>query len=103
MQQKQPRVQLATSAIAILGVTAYRDLKTDDKGFKIHSGLASGGQEVKSLKSKIEQGKDGKPATITIKASDGQGITLFATEAEVLFAQSVKPLSKLNRTATSAA
>lgn len=97
MQTKQKRAQIVAYSVAILGVTPYGELKTDEKGFKVNSGTASGNQPVSSLRSKIEQGNNGQQAKITIMAPGGQSITLLATEAEVCFAQNLKPLSNVNR------
>lgn len=75
-------------------VTPYDKLSKDGKGNALHSGVASGGQEVHSVKSKFG-GEPGSP-TLTLMLSNGKEIVMSTGEAEVTFAQLLAKLAAMN-------
>ncbi len=100
MQKKQMQQLhiLAAASLLVTGAVPYSQLKKDESGNAIHSGVASNGQEVHSLRSKIEAAKAGKPATITLtNPSTGAKVTMTTIEAEVAFAQALPELAAINQ------
>lgn len=89
-------------SVLALGVTPYDQLQADKGGNKVHSGIASGEQEVHSLRSSIKFG-NGKPATITLTDPvTGTMLTMSTAAAEVAFAQLLPHLAAINQSGAAA-
>ncbi|OGY99682.1 MAG: hypothetical protein A3B13_01355 [Candidatus Liptonbacteria bacterium RIFCSPLOWO2_01_FULL_45_15] len=93
-------VGLATESIGIsvlaMNVVPQGKLAIDSDGYTLHHGTASGGQQVYSLKSKLDLKAGGK-STITLALGNGGKMTVSTAEAEVAFAQLLPQLAAINQ------
>ena len=83
-------------SVLALDVTPHSKLAIDGDGYTLHHGIASGGQAVHTVKSKIEQKAGGK-STITLALGNGGKMTLPVADAEVAFAQLLPQLAAINQ------
>ncbi|GEM_PF-5519273 len=81
-------------SVIALNVVPHDKLTIDANGLTVHSGMASGGQEVHSVKSKIDTA--GGKSTVTLQLGNGGKISMFTADAEVAFAQLLPTLAKAN-------
>lgn len=100
MQKTQPtkgqRVHtISAPGVLVLNSTPYGQLTIDGNGMTVHSGVTSGGQEVHSVKSKIDT--TGAKPTITLQLGNGGKITMPVADAEVCFAQLLPKLAGINQ------
>ena len=74
-------------------------LQDGANGYTLHHGIASGGQVVHTVKSKLDH-KTGGKSTITLQLGNGGKMTMSTIEAEVAFAQLLPELAAINQGVT---